>query len=111
MSDNNLTSIGDILKKFNPAEDKYVSREFQTFGIYLSEKLEDTRRKALYIKMAKDLPRAVLEQALRFVVDSNARSKGALFMWKLKEMGIFEKYGFKIRGGKKKQAQKTDAES
>ena len=100
MKNDNLQAIGDILKKFDPREDKYVSTEFQTFGIYLSEKLEDTRRKALYIKMAKDLPRAVLAQALRFVVDSNARSKGALFMWKLKEMGIFEKYGFKIRAKK-----------
>lgn len=51
--------------------------------------------------MSKELPRPVLEQALRFVVDSKARSKGALFMWKLKEMGVFEKYGFSVRGKKK----------
>ncbi len=97
-----MQSISDVLKKFDPAEDKYVSREFQTFGIYLSEKLQDPRRKALYIKMAKELPRSVLDQALRFVVDSKARSKGALFMWKLKEMGVFEKYGFKAGPAKKK---------
>lgn len=101
-----MDSLSDILKKFDPTEDKYVSAEFQTFGIYLAEKLEDSRRKALYIKMAKDLPRAVLEQALRFVVDSKARSKGALFMWKLKEMGVFEKYGFTVRSGNKKVADK-----
>jgi len=84
-----MQNVQDILKKFNPLEDKYVSREFQTFGIYLAEKLGDTRRKSLYIKLAKTIPRPVLERAYRFVIDSNARNKGALFMWKLKEIGVF----------------------
>jgi len=85
-----MQSVRDILKKFNPLEDKYVSREFQAFGIHLAEKLQDTRRKSLYIKLAKTIPRPVLEKALRFVIDSRARKKGALFMWKLKELGAFK---------------------
>lgn len=84
-----MKSIKDILKNFNPTTDKYVSREFQSYGVHLSEKLEDTRRKSLYIKFAKTIPRPILEEALRFVVDSGARKKGALFMWKLKELGAF----------------------
>lgn len=86
-----MQSVGDILKKFKPTEDKYISREFQTFAIYLTEKLQDSGRKSLYMKLAKTIPRPVLEQALRFVIDSHAKSKGALFMWKLKEMGILGK--------------------
>ncbi len=86
-----MQTIKDILNKFNPLEDKYLSREFQAFGIYLAEKLEDARHKSLYIKLAKTLPRPVLEEALRFVVDSRARNKGALFMWKLKEIGAIGK--------------------
>ncbi len=82
-----MQSIKDILKKFDPLEDKYLSREFQAFGVHLAQKLEDDKHKSLYIKLAKRLPRPVLEEALRFVVDSKARRKGALFMWKLKEMG------------------------
>lgn len=97
-----MKSISDVLTTFDPLEDKYISREFQSYGVYLADKLEDTQRKGLYIKMSRDLPRVVLTQALRFVVDSKARSKGALFMWKLKEMGVFEKYGFKMGGRKKK---------
>lgn len=85
-----MQSVKDILKGFNPLEDKYVSREFQAFGVHLSEKLGDKRRKSLYIKLAKTIPRPILEEALRFVVDSNARKKGALFMWKLKELGVFK---------------------
>lgn len=79
-------SISDILKNFNPIEDKYISREFQSYGIYLSEELGDYKHKALYIKLAKTVPRAILDQALNFVKGSNARSKGRLFMWKLKEL-------------------------
>lgn len=86
-----MQSIRDILKNFNPLEDKYVSREFQSFGVHLAEKLQDTRRKSLYIKLSKTIPRPILEQALRYVIDSNARKKGALFMWKLKELGAFKK--------------------
>ena len=86
-----MQTIKDILKNFKPTEDRYISREFQAFGCQLAEKLQDARRKSLYIKLAKTLPRPVLEKALRFVVDSNARSKGALFMWKLKELGLIGK--------------------
>ncbi len=84
-----MKSIKDVLEKFNPFEDKYISREFQSFGVHLAEKLGDERRKALYIKMAKQIHRPMLEKALRFVIDSRARNKAALFMWKLKELGAF----------------------
>lgn len=84
-----LQSVADILKKFDPQHDKYISREFQKYGYYLAEQLDDMKHTALYIKMAKNHPRAVLEQALSFVKDARAKSKGRLFMWKLKEMGVF----------------------
>lgn len=96
-----MQTIKDILKNFRPTTDKYISREFQSFGVHLAEKLQDERRKSLYIKLAKTLPRPVLEEALRFVVDSNARSKGALFMWKLKELGLIGKPKSKIEPKKK----------
>lgn len=86
-----MKTIADVLKTFNPLEDKYISREFQTFGVHLAEKLQDEPRKSLYMKLAKTIPRPILEQALRFVVDSHAKRKGALFMWKLKELGVFKK--------------------
>lgn len=86
-----MQSLADVLKSFNPTEDKYISREFQTFAIYLTEKLEDTRHKALYMKLAKTVHRPILEEALRFVIDSKARNKAALFMWKLKELGALKK--------------------
>ncbi len=86
-----LQSVGDILIKFNPLEDKYISREFQAYGYYLTEKLNDFKHKSLYMRLAKTLPRAVLEKALSYVSDAKFKRKGALFMWKLKQMGAWDK--------------------
>ena len=86
-----MQQVKQILKNFNPLKDKYISREFQSYGIYLAEKLDDWKRKALYIKLAKELPRPVLEKALSFVLDAKADNKAALFMWKLKQLGAWSK--------------------
>lgn len=79
-------SLGDILKKFDPSRDKYISREFQKYGYDLAVELGDMGHKALYIKMAKEVPRPILERAKNFVKDAKAKSKGRLFMWKVKEL-------------------------
>jgi hypothetical protein len=81
-----MQPIKQILKTFNPTTDKYISREFQQYGIYLAEQLDDYKHRSLYIKLAKTVHRSILEKALSFVADSKAENKGALFMWKLKEL-------------------------
>lgn len=81
-----MKKVSQILSSFDPQKDKYISREFQSFGIYLTEQLDDYKHKGLYMKLAKDNHRSVLEKALSFAVDSGARNKGALFMWKLKQL-------------------------
>lgn len=81
-----MQTIKSVLNKFDPVKDKYVSREFQTFGLKLAEDLDDYKHRSLYIKLAKTVHRAILERALSFAIDSNADNKGALFMWKLKEL-------------------------
>lgn len=82
-----MQQIGDILKKFKIDEDKYISREFQKYGYSLAEELGDLKNKSLYIKLAKETPRGLLETARSFVKDAdNARSKARLFMWKLKQL-------------------------
>ena len=83
-----MQSIKQILNKFDPQKDKYVSREFQTFGLHLADQLDDYKHRSLYIKLAKTTHRSLLEQALSFAVDSTATNKGALFMWKLKQLKV-----------------------
>lgn len=84
-----FSKISDIVKKYNLEDDtnKYFSRDFQKYGYDLAVELGDIAHKALYIKLAKTTSRAILEDARTFVKDAtNARSKGRLFMWKLKEL-------------------------
>lgn len=86
-----MQSIKQILNKFDPTRDRYISREFQSYGIYLAEELNDYKHRGLYIKLAKTTHRSILEKALSYVTDSNAKNKGALFMWKLKALKGEEK--------------------
>lgn len=66
---------------------KNLSTEFQVYGVYLAESLGDTKNYSLYIKLAKILPRELLEEALSFCKEYyNAKSKGRVFMWKLKQL-------------------------
>lgn len=81
-----MEPVGQILKNFDPLKDKYISREFQSYGVYLCDELNDPKHRGLYIKLAKTVPRAILEKALSFVKDSRARKKGALFMWKVAQL-------------------------
>lgn len=87
-----MKSLGAILSKINLDDtDKYLSREFQKYGIYLAERLGDMKHKALYIKMAKEEDRKVLDNALSFVLDAKARSRARLFMWKVQSLKKFIK--------------------
>lgn len=78
--------VKSILSRFDPTEERYISREFQKYGYILAEELGDLEHKSLYIKLAKETPRHLLEEARRYVSDSNARSKPRLFMWKLAQL-------------------------
>jgi hypothetical protein len=66
----------------------YAKHEFQNYGIYLSEILHDPKHKSFYIKLAKEKPRGLLEEAKGFAKDYKTKSvnRGRLFMWKLKEL-------------------------
>lgn len=82
-----FTQISTLLEKYKIEDDKYISKEFQQYGYDLAVELNDMAHKALYIKLAKTTPREHLEAARRFLKDAdNAKSKGRLFMWKLKEL-------------------------
>ena len=81
-----MKSISQILIGFNPTKDKYISRDFQSYGIYLAEQFNDYKNRGMWIKLAKSNHRSVLEKAYSFVIDSNADNKIALFLWKLKQI-------------------------
>lgn len=87
-----VEKIGNILKKEDLKPSKHIKHEFQDFGYRLACELEDLDHRALYMKLAKEEPRARLENALAFVKDMDRddlegeKSRAKLFMWKLKEL-------------------------
>lgn len=81
-----MKKIAQILKEFDPTKDKYISRDFQSYGIWLAEEMEDYKNKGMWIRLAKTNHRSILEKALSFVKDANADNKIALFLWKMKQL-------------------------
>lgn len=68
---------------------KNLSTEFQVYGVYLAESLEDTKHYGFYIKLSKELPRNILEEALNYTKDYyGAKNKARVFMWKLKQLRL-----------------------
>lgn len=66
---------------------KNLSKEFQHYGVYLAESLQDTKHYSLYIKLAKNIDRRILEEALSFTKGYySAKNKAKVFMWKLKDL-------------------------
>jgi hypothetical protein len=82
-----MKSLKALIDEKKPVDrNKFVSREFQDYGYRLAAELGDMSHKSLYMMLAKKYDRATLDACRRFVIDSNADNRGALFMWKLKQM-------------------------
>lgn len=83
-----LEPLGDLFAAYQLSDKGgFITQEFQDFGFRLASELNDLKHKSLYIKMAKEMDRLLLEKALSFVKDaSGAKSKARLFMWKVKQL-------------------------
>src|SRR5690349_5726265 len=87
-----LTSAKDLLVSHDwlvarEQSAKYINTEHQDFGMRIASKLNDMKHKALYMRLAKEEYRPIVEKALSFALDyPKATSRGRIFMWKLKEL-------------------------
>lgn len=78
------TVIAEVKYKDRP---KNLYKEFQVYGVFLAESLEDTKHYSLYMKLAKELPRGLLEEALNYTKGYyGAKNKAKVFMWRLKKL-------------------------
>jgi hypothetical protein len=74
-------------KKLNGRKVTRLRYEFQAYGQRLAKELQDLAKETLYMKLAKEVDRTLLEQAREHVLGSErVRNRGALFMYKLKEL-------------------------
>jgi hypothetical protein len=118
MEKSKFASSSDLLKKYNFVDrlakrSEHISQEYQDYGIRLAFKLNDSLHKSLYIKLAKDIPRDILDSVSQFSLDypekENNGNRGKIFMWKLKLLCTEKKIqipGVKRKINKKKIAQK-----
>jgi len=78
--------LGNILNKYKIDEPKArrISREWQDYAYRLAVELEDIAHTSLYMRLCKNTPRHLLEEARLFVHGRDrVKSKARLFMWKL----------------------------
>lgn len=76
--------IAEVKFKNRP---KNIAYEFQEYGVYLAESLNDTKHYSLYIKLAKEVDRKILEEALNFTKGYyGAKNKAKVFMWRLEQL-------------------------
>ena len=85
--DHNMKSIKSIISETKHKDrPKNLSREFQVYGVYLAESLEDTKHYSLYIKLAKENNQDRLMRLAKEVAEKkNIKNKGAYFMSLLKK--------------------------
>ncbi len=91
--DKGFKKLENLFDKYELDEEKQrrVTREFQDYAYRLAVALDDVAHTPIYMRMAKQVPRETLEKAKSFVIDSNARNKAKLFMWKVKQLRMEQK--------------------
>ena len=82
------SAIKDILEArfgLNFNKKKYVKFSYQYLGLRIAYDLDDTSNIPLYIKLAREQDKTLLESAVSYVKDyPNPKSKKGLFLWFLK---------------------------
>lgn len=88
-----MKSISKVLEETKGLKrPKNISTEFQQYGVFLADQLGDVKRYSLYIKLAKTMPRHILDEALTYTKGyTQAKSKAKIFMWRLKQLKDLEK--------------------
>lgn len=85
-----LSSSKDILSTYNflsPQEKKkHAHFEFQAFAYRLAHDLNDLVNLRIYLRLAKNMERSLMERAYSYAIDSNTDNKAKVFLWKLKEI-------------------------
>jgi hypothetical protein len=78
-----------VFKETLAKRKKYVKQEYQAYGLQLAEELGDWKNRSLYIRLAKNEDRKILEKARLFIKDQSPgtiKTPYKLFMWKLKRI-------------------------
>jgi hypothetical protein len=82
-----MQNIKELIRIKELKGDPRNKHEYQAYGNRLAEEFSDIKHRALYIKLAKNEDRNLLEAAREYVLKAEkATTKGRLFMWKLTQL-------------------------
>lgn len=86
----NAVSLQQLLLNYQPRNNsKYISQEFQDFAYRIAMALQtppDAKTIGMCMRLVKKKPRPLLEEALSYIADAQARNRVALFLWKVKQL-------------------------
>jgi hypothetical protein len=105
---NKLINVNNYLKELKKrAKTSRVYYKYQLQGLEISEILQDKKHKSLYIKLAKEIDGEKLLQIAKTITENKRiKNKGAYFMWKLKNEGLFKKLTKKQKEKKRKKSKR-----
>jgi hypothetical protein len=81
-----ILTTHNFLEKTSEEKKRHPKNEFQAYAYRLAHDLNDLTHLHIYMKLAKNVERSLMERAYSFVIDSTSNDKGRLFLWKLKKL-------------------------
>jgi hypothetical protein len=73
----------DILKDGDTQAPRH---EFQSYAYRLAYDLNDLENLKIYMRLAKNIERTLLEQAYAYAIDTDTKNKAKIFFWKVKDL-------------------------
>lgn len=86
-----VQSAKDILRDYDILKGdgkRHPNHEFQAYGYKLAFDLNDLENLKIYMRLAKNVERSLLEQAYAYAIDSNVENKAKIFLWKVKDLRL-----------------------
>ncbi|MCL2110271.1 hypothetical protein FWH30_01680 [Microgenomates group bacterium] len=95
----NPTSPHELFADTPPVKiNKHIQNPIQLRALQLADKFSDRKNKVMYLNVCKTLSDVLIDQAEQFATDAPTDTKGALFMWKIKQLrSEYQKAGKNFR--------------
>jgi hypothetical protein len=85
-----ILTAKELLASYNVLDaDKkqnHAHHEFQAFAYRLAHDLRDMENLKIYMRLARNVERSLMERAYSYALDANTDNKGKVFFWKVKEL-------------------------
>lgn len=85
-----ILTAKELLASYNVLDteksQKHAHHEFQAFAYRLAHDLRDMENLKIYMRLARNVERSLMERAYSYALDANTDNKGKVFFWKVKEL-------------------------